>query len=110
MECPFCGQQAISMLRFSTAFTRGVSYPQAIKGFLKCCNCGALLHVTGFNTTFWIYISFLIATFLGYWILLPRIISNMGYNGSIGILVLWFVFVLFGLTYVRWKNSLISKA
>ncbi len=109
MKCPSCGQQAIGMLRFCTAFTRGVSYSQAIKGYFKCRNCGTLLHITGFNAKFWMYIGFLIAVFIGYWILLPRITQNMGLKGSIGILLVWFVFVIYGIIYVRWKNVRINK-
>jgi hypothetical protein len=109
MKCPSCGQQAISMLRYCTAFTRGVSFPQAIKGYLKCHNCGALLRIVGFTPTLWIYFVILFVVFFVFWMLLPRIIPNAGYNGSMGLLLLWFVFVIFGVIYVRWKNTRIDK-
>ena len=47
--------------------------------------------------------------FLVFWMLLPRIIPNAGYKGSMGFILLWFVFVIFGVIYVRWKNTRIDK-
>lgn len=109
MQCPSCGQQAISLFQFCSLRRRGVSIPQAIKGYLKCRNCGALLRIVGFTPTLWIYFGLVFAAFFVFWMLLPRLIPNIGYKVTMGIIVLWLVFVLFGLTYVRWKNTLIDK-
>jgi hypothetical protein len=109
MKCPSCGQQPLSMLQSLTAFTRGVSFPQAIKGYLKCRHCGALLRVVGFKPFFWIYFSLLFAIFFGFWALLPRIISHFGYTFPLEILIVWLLFVVFGSTYVLRKSARLEK-
>jgi hypothetical protein len=110
MQCPSCNRQPIGLLRFCTFRTRGVSFQQAIKGYLKCRNCGTLLQIEEFNAAFLIFMGILFVAFFVYWILLSRIIPNVGYKVSIGILLIWFIFVLFGLTYVRWKNARIKQS
>ena len=110
MNCPSCNQQAIGFFRASTSFTRGVSYSQAIKGYFKCQHCGALLRLKGFKPALWIYFGLVFTALFIYWIFLSRIILIIGYKGSIGLILLWLVFVLFGITYVKWKNARIDKA
>jgi uncharacterized protein (DUF983 family) len=52
MNCPSCNEKATSFLR--NAFSlQGVSMSQSIKGYLKCENCGALLHIADYGRQFW---------------------------------------------------------
>ena len=69
----------------------------------------SLLRVIGFHTPLWIYFGLVFAAFFVYWIFLSQIIPIIGYKGSIGLIVLWLVFVVFGLTYVKWKNARINN-
>jgi hypothetical protein len=109
MKCPSCGQSATSLLGFSFSM-RGVSFLQRIKGLRKCKNCGTLLRIVGFKPTFWIYFGLLFALFFAFWMLLPRIISNVGYKFPLEIWIVWLLLVVFGATYILPKNARLEKA
>ena len=109
MQCPSCGRPPIRLFRFSFS-KRGVNYIQSFKGYLRCRHCGELLRIVGFKPIFWIYFGVLFAFFCVFMIFLKRIISNVGYEAPLNILVVWLLLILFGSTYILRKTARLEKS
>jgi hypothetical protein len=110
MKCPSCGKEPVGFLRFLSFRRRGVSIKEAIKGNIKCRHCGTDIQIREFSSSFLIFMGILFAVFFVYWMVLSLVISLVGYKVSMGILILWFILVLFGLTYVRWRKAEVIHA
>jgi len=110
MTCPSCGKP-VSTFRKSGLFrsSKNVPFAKTIKGYFACESCGTLYRIVGYKPAFWIYMGLLVALFVVYWMLLPRTIPLVGYTTALRILLVWFLAVLFGLTYLLDRNAKIEK-
>ncbi len=105
MKCPSCGKEPVGFPRFLSFRRRGVTIREAIKGNVKCRHCGTNFQIREFSRSFLIFMGALFAAFFIYCMVLSLLISFVGYKVAMGLLILWFVLVLFGLTYVRWRKA-----
>jgi len=110
MTCPSCGK-SVSTFRKSGLFHRSKNVPfaKSIQGHFACESCETLYRIVGYKQTFWIYMGLLVALFIVYWMMLPRTIPLVGYTTALRILLVWFLAVLFGLTYLLDRNAKIEK-
>ncbi|TSA18942.1 hypothetical protein D4R75_10630 [bacterium] len=89
--------------------SKNVSFDKALQGYFACESCGTLYRIVGYKPAFWIYMGLLVALFIVYWMMLPRTIPLVGYTTALRILLVWFLAVLFGLTYLLDRNAKIEK-